>query len=269
MADDNFILENAPLAEVVAEVHWELKPLSMPPEAMLDPYYSDFAEDFSRWAMSNGFPHLEQLVPQEFPVELLPNKPHRRLRRVQNGWPLFHIGPGLLTANIGPPYLGWKDFRPCLQAGLAALMKTYPIADRLLRLKKLELRYLNFFELRHGMDDYARFVANDLKFQAPFNLAILDGYRSPKSSPVLSLISEVEVDQPKSSRALIQLNKARRGQEEAALLQLTCIQEGQGKLLSEVDAMDWFEQSHVAIREWFMALTPQALKDRVGPKVGV
>jgi len=113
----DFVYKRAPLIEVIAEIHWNLKPLGSAPEAKIDPYFDLFKEAFSE-VIKDTLPFEERLVPIEIPVEFLSGQPHLRFRSKQGGWPLVQIGPGVMTINIVPPYNGWVEFSKFLNWAL-------------------------------------------------------------------------------------------------------------------------------------------------------
>ena len=144
------LYKNAALVEVIAELHWELKPIQIAPGAKVDPFYDLFREKFFAAAKAKGFAFQETIIPKEVPAELLPNKPRERLRASEGAWPLYQIGPGIFTVNVVPPYSGWLDFRKTLAEGLKLLIESYPSAEQYMKVTHLELRYIDAFTSRHG-----------------------------------------------------------------------------------------------------------------------
>ena len=103
----DYLYDKAPLVEVIAEIHWALKKLDTAPGAKIDPYYDLFKDAFLAYAKTTGLTDVQDLVPTVVPPELLPNQPRLRLRTAPGRWPLAQLGPGIITANIVPPYKGW------------------------------------------------------------------------------------------------------------------------------------------------------------------
>ena len=145
MANFEYLYENAPLVEVIAEVHWALKELQTAPNSKIDPYYDLFREQFLHYVSERGLINQQELVPSIVPPELFPNQPQLRIRKRTVRWPLAQVGPGILTANIVPPYNGWSEFSPFLGMLVDGLFQSYPMATKTLRVEKLHLRYINGF----------------------------------------------------------------------------------------------------------------------------
>ena len=45
----DYVYENAPLIEVIAEIHWTLKNLKVPPDLKIDPFYDLFEGEFLKY----------------------------------------------------------------------------------------------------------------------------------------------------------------------------------------------------------------------------
>jgi uncharacterized protein (TIGR04255 family) len=149
MASD-FLYQNAPLIEVITELHWSLQPLIAIPNAAIDPHFAILSSKFTELARETGFVHVERLLPEQIPLEMMPHRAVFRFRRAAETWPLFQVGPGVFTANIVPPYQGWGDFRQSISSGLDLLLASYPLRPSYFRIEKLELRYIDGFTKRHA-----------------------------------------------------------------------------------------------------------------------
>lgn len=126
----------APLVEIVAELRWQPsgQPLQLtqagggagisPAVFIGDTTLEEFFLGFASHVNQLGFPRAERLVPSGVP--LMPFRPVWRFRRSDNesAGVLYHIGPGLFSANAIPPYRSWRDFSPVVKSGVEALLKT-------------------------------------------------------------------------------------------------------------------------------------------------
>jgi uncharacterized protein (TIGR04255 family) len=98
-----FVYDKPPLIEVICEIRWRLQPLVSAPGTAIDPHFSSFSDDFTNMCKTSSFSLVERINPENVPVEFLAGHPIYRFRKQQNQWPLFQIGPGLLTVNDVPP----------------------------------------------------------------------------------------------------------------------------------------------------------------------
>jgi uncharacterized protein (TIGR04255 family) len=165
----DFLYQNAPLVEVIAELRWALQNVMAPSGVSIDPHFSTFSDDFRAASVGLGFGFVERVVPETVPLELTPHVAVLRFRPRQNQWPCMQIGPGVLTANHVPPYAGWADFRSHVRRSIETLLAAYPNPQRYLNLNQLELRYINAFRGRHLMENPFLFVNEHL--QLPHGIA--------------------------------------------------------------------------------------------------
>ena len=139
----DFIYENAPLIEVIVELRWGLVSLASMPGAAVDPVFPRASGRFNEAASKIGFSHVERLIPPEVPLEVVAYQPVFRLRREANKWPLFQIGPGLLSCNVVMPYAGWGAFRRIVESGLQVFDQTFKVSEGLIEPNMVHLRYIN------------------------------------------------------------------------------------------------------------------------------
>lgn len=263
----DYIYTRAPLVEVIAEVHWQLKPIPTSPEAKIDPYFELFKEQFLGWSSNKGFRHHEQLVPKEIPIELLADQVHLRLRTEQGRWPLYQIGPGVLTCNIVPPYKGWPEFRPHLDSGVGALFDHYPLSNKTLRVSRVELHYINLFTSDLGLDDYARFVGEELGAPSALPQQIREDYVASGLTTVID--SRFQCRKPANSQGAIRISPGNANNRPAVVLELICRKLPGPSVETHNSLIGWFDEAHLAIRSWFESQLSEPLKTRIGPKVPV
>lgn len=100
-------LKNSPLVEVLFEIKFK------------DPSIVDYdlfvGEMYSK--LKHKYPFNELLKPQEIPALLLQFNVQRRFRRVDKGYPLFQLGPGIASFNFDgatynlPADECWAEFK--------------------------------------------------------------------------------------------------------------------------------------------------------------
>jgi uncharacterized protein (TIGR04255 family) len=159
MAND-FLYENAPLVEVIAEFRWDIQRIQSLPNAAIDPHFSKFEAEISSRLSAEGFGTIESLVPPNIPIELLANRVLKRFRPQPDKWPVFQIGPGLFTVNMTPPYGGWTQFRKILERGVDYLLASYPMPEDYLHFRQFELKYIDAFTERHGFKEMRSFLSD-------------------------------------------------------------------------------------------------------------
>jgi len=263
----DFLYDNPPLAEVIAEIHWELVPLMSMPGGGVDPSFEPFSRSIKTILADSGYTHIERMIPDQVPLEFLAHKVVSRFRTGANTWPLFQIGPGLLTANIVPPYEGWRSFVPTLKLGFEALHRAYPSASTHLRIKRMELRYIDAFTKVHGMEHQGDFIRSTLKLGTD----LPDGIRRHAANvpdPILQTgQTRMRLQAPSDSIGAVAYETGTAGNQPAVVLTFTVVKELTAGLTTSPEAMlAWFDAAHEVVREWFDALLPDEIKRRFGSK---
>lgn len=259
----DYLLENAPLIEVIAELHWRLKPIFGSQAAALDPHLDDYLKEFTHKSQAAGYSFVEKIIPDEVPRELLAHKPLLRFRKGANEWPLFQAGPGLFAANITPPYNGWNSFRPTLRKGLSALLSSYP--TQYLEIQQIELRYLDGFTAAHGLtSNMGEFLRDSLFFGANSDHvdALVDN-----DGKLIQLGRQVfPVKSPKGSQAILELGTGTTHSEPAVMAQFIIRADiFKGELTAD-GLMSWYDDAHTTMHKWFKLNTSKQLKLAMGPK---
>ena len=146
-------LPKAPLLEVIYELRWKVTKQS-------DLAKYQYLPGDLYALLKDIYPHREPLVQIEVPIDVLVNTPVHRFRVGHNRYPLFQVGPGILTFNtIDSEYFSEDYYERC--NGLTKnFFKVYPhgAEDRF----SPSLIYFDFFNLDLQKDDVINFINNNL-----------------------------------------------------------------------------------------------------------
>ncbi len=263
----DYVYEKAPLIEVIAEIHWSLKKLDTAPDARIDPYYDLFKDGFLDYARNMDLGHTEELVPDIVPLELLPNQPRLRLRTKPGRWPLAQLGPGIVTANIVPPYEGWKAFEPFLHKVIDGLYEKYPISEKTLRIQKLHLRYIDGFDDRFGFEKYALFADEMLGINMPLSTSFIEEHVAPDADFTYLLENRFRNRSPAGSSGTIKIAPGKLNSKNALVMELHCESAISDDLAIGADiAESWFGEAHECLHLQFESLATNSLKRAMGSK---
>ena len=263
----DYVYEKAPLVEVIAEIHWALKSLDTAPGAKIDPYYDLFRDAFLAYAKQNELADIQELVPNVVPLELLPNQPRLRLRSAPGRWPLAQVGPGILTANIVPPYDGWAAFQPFLHRLVDALFTNYPIPDKTLRIEKLHLRYIDGFDETFGLARYSDFAAEMFGIQTPLPESFINSTVKPGTSISYLLENRFLNITPDGSTGKVKLSPGRMNNRDALVMELHCESLlDQNTPATPNNLKDWFAEAHQCLHSQFETLATSTLKTLMEPR---
>lgn len=259
----DYVYENAPLVEVIAELRWSLIPLSAIPGGSVDPAFAHGSDAFTKLAKDLGYDKVEHLVPDGIPLEMLGGRPTLRFRKQINEWPLYQIGPGLFTCNIVPPYGGWKNFRETLRDGLTALFKAVPLDSTLVKPESLELRYIDAFTADHGLNGYEKFVRENLGINISVPVDLLESLEINESATT----SSMEVRIPKgASNVVIKIAPGTKDGTAAAIAEFSVILKNSDMPDTAAGMADWMDTAHNTLHNVFDKITSEQLKDRMRPR---
>ncbi len=130
--DDEQVLKNAPLKEVIFELHWDL---DFFPEQnrFLDTGFDQALFNFQRKC---GFEKVEILN-----FGSATNIVSHRFYKEENKFPIYQLGPGVFTVNDNNKNYTWLEFKKILLDGIRCLKESYENKD--ISPVKIELRYID------------------------------------------------------------------------------------------------------------------------------
>jgi len=132
-------LPNAPLVEVVFEIHWEIvktSPEGGPVVFGYDPEFVKFETNFDRLMLAAGFSRESLLQPGPTIAHAIVN----RYRKGTEPFPIVQIGHGIFACNVSTDY-EWEPFKQFAIENAQRVVDTYPD----LKVSRLELRYIDLF----------------------------------------------------------------------------------------------------------------------------
>lgn len=263
----DYIYENAPLIEVIAEIHWELKSLQSVPDAKIDRFYDLFKDQFSSLVSELQLTHIEEIIPAVVPLEILPHKPRIRIRKAPSIWPIAQVGPGIITANIIPPYNGWGEFEPFLFGLIDSLFDSYPLADQTLRIEKLHLRYIDGFDDRFNFENYSEFAKQMLGCQISYSSEFIENFVKKDTDITYLLETRFQIETPRNSNGIIKIAPGKINDADSLILEMHC--ESAMNFQTKMDRANikqWFSQAHRCLHDQFEAITTPQLKSLMGER---
>lgn len=199
-------LKNAPLLEVIFELRWKMS------SAKHWEKYSFLSGDLYS-LMKDDYPNRELLFPGEIPHEMLIDKPMYRFRN-ENQYPLFQIGPGLLTLNTIEAAYEWDVYYKQIVDLSEKLFDTYSFSTE--EEVRPSLAYYDFFELDWENENVLEYISSHLNlnieqhfyetnsFPNSFNWGI--GYKTDIGNLVLRIDAGANNNNIKGLIVQIQIN---------------------------------------------------------------
>jgi len=164
------ILSKKPLLEAIFELRWELRPQTG--GVPLDPHYKILIGAMYE-KIRNEYGFHESLPSATMPDEIAGYVVQHRFRKIQDGWPLIQIGPGIITLNDTVGYT-WDDFEKRIGQLLVTLFDTYPNADTDMVVKRLLLRYIDGVEFDFDSDNVLSFLKDHMKLNIEVEKTLFD-----------------------------------------------------------------------------------------------
>ncbi|CAB3790370.1 TIGR04255 family protein [Paraburkholderia caffeinilytica] len=258
------IYKNPSLVEVICELHWELTAVAMPAVGGIDPFFDVVRADLTPRLIAAGFPQSQELAPPQVPRQFLAWQPVVRFAPTADTWPKVQLGPGLLTVNMaGQPYTGWPDFQPSVASAVSALLESFPTPNRFLRLKSLQLKYINAFTDKHDFQTYAQFTSKYLGLRSVLPDRFIESIGTAADVIATNSQTRIPVVEPRDSHVVVQVAEAQINQAPGCVLQLSIEKSG---ATEHGLVMQWFENAHALARKTFLSLVKTELINLMQPE---
>ena len=160
-------LPSAPLMEVIFELKWEVQNRDD-----LARYQYLPGDLFSE--LKDSYPFRQSLVAPEIPIDLLKHKAVYRFRVKEGKYPLFQVGPGVITLNTDDDTYYWATYYDRAKELLSAFYKVYATESESFT---PHLRYIDFIAADFGSLNVFEFINENL--QLDFSKDFHKGYSNP------------------------------------------------------------------------------------------
>ena len=148
-------LPSAPLMEVIFELKWMIKE----PDGLAKYQYLP-GDLFSE--LKNRYSFRQSLAPPEIPLDLLVHKPTYRFRVEEGEYPLFQVGPGVITLNTDDNNYYWEEYYSWAEELLSTFYRVYaPNNESFIPY----LRYIDFIALDFKNSNVFEFVSENLQIK--------------------------------------------------------------------------------------------------------
>lgn len=234
-------LKNAPLLEVIFELRWNITN-----QADLGKVQYLHGDLYA--LLKDDFPVRESLIPAGFPSNLLVNSPSYRFRRKENGYPLFQIGPGILSLNTTDEFYEWEEYFSWCKALLSAFLKVYPYDKE--ESFRAGLIYIDFFKLDIAKQNILDFVNKNLSMELKQRF-----YKTTHLPKSLNFSTSFQTNLGQLSVALNTGKNSK--QDDGLVLQTTLSSSDFQPDTSQI--VDWLENSHEFSSNLFKEMTKGSL----------
>ena len=263
------LLPNAPLVEVIAEVHWKMNDQESLPQPNLGSYDPDWfeLEREVRGPLQEVLPVLDPVVDagKTVSLDMLGRSPIVRYRAKPGSWPLIQLGQGLFTVNATPPYDGWARIADILTRALDGALSASPI----LRSKQLvgsRLLYRDAFTARHGVESPLAFLRDELRLfpreaVSKMSALVKEGAPFLSTGEVSFPLRDLANSAATVKHGLGKVNLGN-GNEDAAVVEFA-VAAVHAQPISTRAVLDWFTAAHDICHVMFKDIIPPATMERL------
>ena len=230
-------LPKAPLIEIVLELRWKIT--NKADLSHIQYLYGDIYSE-----LKHKYPFRESIVPTDIPLDILINQPVHRFRTSNNDYPLFQVGPGLITLNTIDSKYFWETFSKDAEELLVTFLKVFPEVNN----NKLtpSILFLDFFPFDFEKNDVYKYV-ND-KFNIVFSQSFIPNEKYPMDINI-GFYYEIQIGD-----LSVTFQKGKNSsQQDGIILQTRINGKPLNPVMEEISA--WIEKSHDVCSKLFRELT--------------
>jgi len=222
-------LKNAPLKEVIFELHWECTTDNVGNlyDAGFDLAQGKFADK-----LKSSFPVHRKLIPDNAPFKVF-GAPIHQYWKAEFGWPVVQHGQGMIAINEIEEGYEWEtSFKPLVLDTIHRLEESY---EEVLSIVHVKLQYIDAWEINE--DDPIDFIAQKLQTE------IRNNYDLPGKLKGINIQQNFEL----SDGSIMSLNVSNgiNNQNQLPSVIWTTTVEKQSKI-GLTDVVQWLESAHSA-----------------------
>lgn len=251
-------LANKPLGEAIYELHWVVGHPEAAASPVVDPQ-AGVLPGILYDQLRGSYPIAERLPAATVPHELASFIVQQRFRSKPNGWPLFQVGPGVVTLNEVDDY-EWSDFFRRVAEIVDALWRVHPNAAEL-RINSANLRYINTVAFDFDANDVFEFISDEFGLQVGVKERLEEvGAQKLRAVGIDSRFSFACVDPP--GEAQLRFARGKRDDEDALVWELSMQIHGDDIPQNSEALMDWTQSAHSLIEDWFFGMLSSRLLEQ-------
>lgn len=238
-------LPNAPLLETIFELKWQLK----------DPRFGGFVDNnYSlligaiRGQLKEKYSFHEALPQMAMPEEVASYIVQHRFRRSEGEWPLYQLGPGIITFNQAKDY-HWDSYLSDLKELISVFLNEYPKPDTL-KLTEITLRYIDGLNFNYETDNVLSGFKDNLNIDLNGVEKIFSNEKIKLHPLLCNLLFNFPTISPKGVSAL-SINRGQIHGEDGIIIETAVVSKNNDVPQTEDEIFSWIEESHVITHDLF------------------
>jgi len=237
-----------PLVEAIFELRWNLK--EMVQGIKIDPHYKLLVGGLYS-NLKDKYPYHEPLPSSTIPDEIACYIVQHRFRIGKDRWPLFQLGPGVITLNATTEY-EWVDFKNRISYLLSNLLQVYPDKANF-DVSDISIRYINAITFDFNESSIFDFLSKNMKININFDQCLFKN-KSIGSLPVgFDLKYIFPVYNPRGNINL-RISRGKKENIESVIFELIFQATNQFVPKQNGEILEWASKAHDVIEDWFLKL---------------
>lgn len=237
-------LKNAPLKEVIFEVHWD--GVSDQNGTLRDAGF-DLAQGKLAERLKVDFPLHRKLLPDSAPISFFRIPKHQYWTGELN-WPVVQHGEGILTVNEVEVGYEWENrFKPLV---LGVIDKTKEAYENNIHFKSVKLQYIDAWDLEN--QSFIDFIGNNLQ------TFIKIGYQEPGKLKNVNIHQSFEL----TDASIFQLNiydAYNNKTDQKSIVWTTTVEKSAA--FNDAELIDWLEGAHQVTSDFFKKMLSKDFYD--------
>ena len=249
----NIELPNKPLVEAWLEIRWQLTSDENQPALKIDPGFAFNLGAFLT-SVKEDYPHLVELDTLKIPAEFTPYKPRYQFRKTEDGFPLIHFGPGVVSVNFTDSY-NWQIFKSACEYLRKTITNVY--SETNLKIDIIILRYKNSIPFQYTKSNIFTYMKDKLNSSIEFP-EFIPGFAGKSKNPTkFEIQTSFDLSYPKGTGTLSFATGLEKQKNKEIILNQIEIASGgidSPSLYDETAFSLWLENAHEVAHEWFFSI---------------
>ena len=245
-------LKNKPLVEAIFELKWEL-PNNIDGMFQDDNYRLLVGKIYDK--NKNEYSYHKPLQTVNLPDDMVSYSVQHQFRVNEGDWPLFQIGPGILSLNDTKNYK-WEDFQLRANRLLDSFYEAYnDITDKNgIKIRSTLLRYINAIEFDFDKENAFDFISKNLKIFINSDNILFSDKKVMKHPLNLDLKFSFPSSSPHGA-AHIRFARGQDPEKKSVIIWELQIQSlGDDCPNNNDDIKDWISSAHDLLQNWFFKM---------------
>lgn len=230
----NTKLKNAPLKEVIFELHWSS---AVDNSGIQIDLGFDLAQGKFSQSVKSEYPVHKKLIPDNIPIKIY-GAPLHQYWKAESMWPVIQHGQGMLAVNDVELNYEWENsFKPNVLSAIEKLIASY---EEVPTFNRVKLQYIDAWDVEDN--DSRKFIAENLLTEIKFS------YPEPGIAKNFNIFQSFQMDDSSEIQLVIS-NGINNINQKQSIVWTTTIEKISNFDSDEIE--NWLEKAHSELSKMF------------------